>query len=412
MKRITIFSFVFLLMSAGFIFSQPAHRDTALFVAPQKGFYDSIMTSLEKYYAKKDTVKEKELILDFSKFDAPKSVDDFKQYWHNPPISQGNTGTCWCFSTTSFLESEVYRLTQRKMKFSEMFTVYWEYVEKAKGYVESRGNQEFGEGSQANAVIRAWKNHGIVPESDFTGLLKGQPFYDHSKLFAELDTYLKSVKASNAWDENTVVNTVKSILDHYMGTPPTKITVDGKEMTPMEYFKDVVKLNLDDYVALVSFADRPYYEWTEYNVPDNWWHSKAYFNVPLDVFMDAIKNSVRAGYTIEIWGDVSEPGYYGFAGMAVVPSFDIPSNYIDASARIFRFYNHTTTDDHGIHLVGYTNKDGKDWYLIKDSAAGSRNSSHPGYYFYSEDYVKLKMLGIMLPKSAIPEIAKKMQSTK
>jgi bleomycin hydrolase len=298
------------------------------------------------------------------------------------------------------------------MKFSEMFTVYWEYVEKAKGYVESRGNQEFGEGSQANAVIRAWKNHGIVPESDFTGLLKGQPFYDHSKLFAELDTYLKSVKASNAWDENTVVNTVKSILDHYMGTPPTKITVDGKEMTPMEYFKDVVKLNLDDYVALVSFADRPYYEWTEYNVPDNWWHSKAYFNVPLDVFMDAIKNSVRAGYTIEIWGDVSEPGYYGFAGMAVVPSFDIPSDYIDASARIFRFYNHTTTDDHGIHLVGYTNKDGKDWYLIKDSAAGSRNSSHPGYYFYSEDYVKLKMLGIMLPKSAIPEIAKKMQSTK
>jgi len=37
---------------------------------------------------------------------------------------------CWCFSTTSFLESEIYRLTQRKIKLSELHTVYWEYVEK------------------------------------------------------------------------------------------------------------------------------------------------------------------------------------------------------------------------------------------------------------------------------------------
>ena len=106
---------------------------------------------------------------------------------------------------------------------------------------------------------------------------------------------------------------------------------------------------------------------------------------------------------------MSEPGIDGHAGLPV-PSFDIPSQYIDANARIFRFYNHTTTDDHGIHLIGYTTKDGKDWYLIKDSGSGSRNNSiHPGYYFYSDDYVKLKMLGIMVSKSAIPEIVKRMK---
>lgn len=408
MKKITFLSFILLLLINGLAFPQTGQRDSALFFEHQKGFYDSILTTLDKFY-KKETPAEKELHPDFSKFDAPKSVDDFTKYWHNPPISQGNTGTCWCFSATSFFESEVYRLTKRELKFSEMFTVYWEYVEKAKGYVEARGSQKFGEGSQANAVTRAWKNHGIVPEEDYTGLLNGQPFHDHSKLFDEIDNYLKSVKASNAWNEDEVVNTVKSILNHYLGVPPTKITVEGKEMTPVEYYKNVVKLNLDDYVSLVSFSDRTYYEWTEYNVPDNWWHSKAYFNVPLDVFMSAIKKAVRTGNTIEMWGDDSEPGYYGFAGMAVVPSFDIPSHYIDASSRIFRFYNKTTTDDHGIHLVGYTTIDGKDWFLIKDSASGSRNNSHPGYYFYSEDYVKLKMLGIMLPKEAIPDIAAKMK---
>ena len=53
--------------------------------------------------------------------------------------------------------------------------------------------------------------------------------------------------------------------------------------------------------------------------------------------------------------------------------------------------NKTTTDDHGIHLVGYMEKDGKDWFLIKDSGAGSRNTGDKGFYFYQEDYIKLNM---------------------
>ncbi len=409
MRRITFISMVFVLSFCGISFSQVTQRDSAIIIQPKNEFFDSVLTSLQAFYHRNDTTVRKAISLDFSKYDAPKSIGDFTRYWANPSISQGNTGTCWCFSTTSFLESEVYRLTHREMKFSEMYTVYWEYVNKALGYVESRGTSRFGEGSEANAVLRVWKEHGVVPEKDYTGLLNGQPFHDHSKLFAELHSYLKSVKEANAWDPTTVENTVKSILDHYLGTPPKEVDVDGQMMTPKQYLDNVVKLNPDNYVSLVSFADRPYYTWVEYNVPDNWWHSKAYINVPLDVFMNAIKHAVRSGYTMAIYGDISEPGINGHAGIAVVPSYDIPSQYIDASARIFRFYNHTTGDDHGIHLIGYTHKDGKDWFLIKDSSSGIRNSkTHPGYFFYSEDYVRLKMLGIMLPKSAIPEIANEM----
>ncbi len=401
---------VFSLFSlCGMAFPQEAQHDTAVFVKPSNAFFDSIQTSLNKFYQRKELKARKAISVDFSQYDAPKSVSDFKQYWHNPTISQGNTGSCWDFSTTSFLESEVYRLTGRKMKFSEMYTDYWEYVRKAMGYVRTRGKSKFGPGSEANAVITDWEEYGIVPEQDYTGLLNGQPFYDETRMYDEMFSYLKSVKASNAWDPAVVKSTIESILDHYLGTPPREINVDGKEMTPKEYLKNVVKLNLNDYVSLVSFSDRPYYSWTEYNVSDNWWHSKDYFNVPLHVFMDAINHAVRTGYTMAIWGDVSEPGIYGNAGIAVIPSWDIPSQYIDANARIFRFYNHTTTDDHGMHLIGYTVKDGKTWFLIKDSDSESRNNDHPGYDFFSQDYVKLKMLGVMIPKTAIPEIVKKMK---
>jgi bleomycin hydrolase len=402
-----IFIVVAVLVSTAQLFAQPERRDKAVFKESKSEFWDSIQTTLGKFY-KKDSTANKKLRVDFSQFNPPKSVDEFTKYWHNKPISQAVSGMCWCFSTTSFFESEIFRLSKREIKLSELYTVYWEYVEKARGYVQARSNQEFGEGSESDAVIRIWKNHGIVPADAYTGLLNGQPFHDHSKMFAELDSYLKSLKTSNNWDEDAVERTVKSILNHYIGAPPEKVLVGNKEITPKEYFEKVVKLNLDEYVELVSLADRPYYTWVEYDVPDNWWHSKNYFNVPLNDFMIAVKNAIRSGYTETLGGDVSEPGIEGHAGIAVIPTFDIPPQYIDENARIFRFKNGTTGDDHGIHMVGYTQKDGTDWYLIKDSGSGSRNNSHPGYYFFHEDFVKLKMLGVMLPKSAMPDIVQKM----
>ncbi len=87
-----------------------------MFIQPKNEFFDSVLTSLNKLYKRGDTVVHKTVSMDFSRYDAPKAVDEFTQYWHNPPISQGNTGKCWCFSTTSFLKSEVYRLTKRRLK--------------------------------------------------------------------------------------------------------------------------------------------------------------------------------------------------------------------------------------------------------------------------------------------------------
>jgi len=57
--------------------------------------------------------------------------------------------------------------------------------------------------------------------------------------------------------------------------------------------------------------------------------------------------------------------------------------------------------------VGYMEKDGVDWYLIKDSAAGSRNTGDQGYYFYHKDYVKLKMMDFMVHKDAVENLLKK-----
>jgi Aminopeptidase C len=226
-------------------------------------------------------------------------------------------------------------------------------------------------------------------------------------MYKEMNEYLKSVKAANAWNEEEVASTIKSILNHYMGVPPVSITIKGEKLTPKEYLDKVLKLKLDDYVDIISVLSEPFYQKIEYKVSDNWWHSKDYYNVTLNEYMDAIKSAVRKGYTICIGGDVSEAGIESHAKVAIIPSFDIPSQYIDEYAREFRINNKTTADDHGIHLVGYVNKNNKDWYLIKDSGAGSKNKEPKGYYFFHEDYVKLKIVDFMIHKDAVKNLLEK-----
>jgi bleomycin hydrolase len=387
------------------------NKDKAMFREPKPGFFqDSILRDVHDVNARLEPKGlYKSFVVDLTSVSLPNKVDLYKnQQWHNSPVSQGNTNTCWCFSTTSFLESEVYRINKIKVKLSEMYTVYWEYVEKTRRYIQERGNSAFEEGSEANAVTRMWKKYGVVPEEAYTGLLNGRRYPTHEDMIKEMKSYLASLKANSSWDEEAAISTIKSIMNHYIGEPPTEILVNGKKITPLQYLKDVIKINPDDYVDILSYTQEPFYKQVEYKVPDNWWHSQDYYNVPLDVFMSTLKSLVRKGYTVSIGGDVSEPGFDRVTQCAVVPDFDIPSNYINDDARQFRFSNGTTTDDHGMHLIGYMEKDGKDWYLIKDSGSGSRNNDPGakefGYYFFSEDYVRLKMMDFMVHKDAVKEL--------
>ncbi len=412
MRKFIIFFLAASLFPAMQLFAQS--KDKAVFAPSQNTYYPNVIMKDVKAVQQRLHPKKvhKYFMMDQSGMKLPNKVSLYTQYWHTPTISQGNTGTCWDFSTTSFFESEEHRLYNKDVKLSEMYTVYWEYVEKAKGYVESRGTSVFDEGSEANAVPRDYKKYGIVPRSVYDGLKDGRKFYSHAQMVKEMKTYLHSVKASDAWNEDAVVATIKAIMNRYMGAPPTRFTYEGKEYTPKSFLKDYLKLNMDDYVDVLSYEQQPFWQQVEYQVPDNWWHSKAYYNVPLDVFMKILNDAITHGYTVSIGGDVSEAGFSRKTNVALIPDFDIPAAYINDNARQFRFSNHTTTDDHGMHMVGYyKDKDGQMWYLIKDSSSGSRNvdpnSPEFGYYFFSTPYVKLKMMDFMVHKDMLKKYMKK-----
>lgn len=399
-----------------FALSVTAQNDEGKFITPDRTksyYFSTILKSIKAYQASKNDEERKKFVMDMSGKAFPTNIEAYRSIWHNKPVSQGRTGSCWCFSTISMLESDIYRQYNKKVKLSEMYIVYWEYVEKARGFVQSRGKSYFEEGSESNAVMRMMDIYGLVPLDVYTGLKKGQTFHDHSNLFSEMDTYLQNVKATAAWNEKQVIETIHSILNHHLGTPPEEFTVDGKEYTPKSYMLNYLKIKADDYVDILSYMQQPYNQQVEYEVPDNWWHSKEYYNVELDVFMRALKKAIADGYSVTIGGDVSESSFSREHQVAVVPSYDIPSKYINENARQFRFSNGTTTDDHGMHIVGMKETKDGNWFLVKDSGSGSRNAGKDseifGYYFFHEDYIKLKMMDFAVHKEAVQDVIKMME---
>jgi C1A family cysteine protease len=85
-----------------------------------------------------------------------------------PVKNQYRTGTCWCFATISFLESELLRTGKGEFDLSEMFVVRNTYPEKAKN---SGGTDRKNEGyvymSQAYVRLKTTAilvNKAAIPE--------------------------------------------------------------------------------------------------------------------------------------------------------------------------------------------------------------------------------------------------------
>jgi bleomycin hydrolase len=362
----------------------------------------------EAVYVKRTAGGAEETILamDFGKVARPEGLGEFTRLFHLPPVRQGKTGTCWSFAATSLLESELRRQGKAEVKLSEVYTAYWEYVEKARRFIREKGNSFLGQGSEPNSALERARQYGLVREEDYPGLSAGRTEHDHSRLFKEFRDYMEGLQARGEWDEPKAVAGVRAILDRHLGRPPEKITVEGRSLTPRQYLEDELGLHPEDYVSFTSFSYLPFYTKGEYKVPDNWWHSPDYLNLPLHEFSVTLLKAMRRGYSAALSVDFTEPGYNGETGIAVVPTFDLPRNFIDQSSREFRFVSGSSTDDHSVHCVGY--KEGREiWYLIKDSWENAYWSGHKGYYFYRDDYIRLKCLMFTVHKDAVKEVLAK-----
>ena len=325
-----------------------------------------------------------------------------KEIKHLPVISQGNTGTCWSFATTSFLESEIIRKGFVETDLSEMYFVYFGYINKAKQFLMYQGNNNFGQGGQAHDVFNVVLEKGIVPFDEFQGeKIDGK--YMHRNLVKDLEAEL-TVLNKNGEDFNVEdLKTYDSILNSQIGKVPQKIKTTERKYSPEEFVKNF-ELNPDDYIELSSYNHHPFYKQFVLEVPDNWAH-ELYYNLPIDELMEVMYNALDNGYSVCWDGDTSEKTFTHKKGKADLPEKQIGK--VDQKLRQETFLNRTTTDDHLMHIVGHSKDSvGRKYFYTKNSW-GAESNNYGGYLHMSDDYVQLKTVAILVHKDAIPKNIRK-----
>ena len=353
--------------------------------------------------------------------------------------NQNRSGTCWCFSALSFLESEVIKAKNLKAEaypdFSEMFVVRHSYHDRALKFVRLNGYLNMAAGSGFGDVLEVIRDYGLMPQSAYSGMNYGYDLPVQGELDAVLKGYVQAVvknpnrKLTPVWPKG-----FDGILDAYLGELPETFVENGVTYTAMSY-RDAMGINPDDYVNISSYTHHPFYSQFAIEVEDNWRWGLCY-NLPLDEFMAIIDNAVENGYTVLWGGDVSEPGFTR-DGLAVLldteakattgsdqerwvgkpedkpaaadEKKELPKELnVTQEIRQQMFDEKTSTDDHGMHLYG-TAKDqnGTKYYLIKNSWGVT--GAYKGTWYMSENFVKGKTLNFVVNKKALPkDIAKKL----
>ena len=364
---------------------------------------------------------------------------DIKVIPHTSVKDQNKSGTCWCFSGTSFIEDEILRQGGDSLDLGEMFTVRQCYLDKAIRYIRLYGQTNFAAGGSALDVPYVWKRYGAMPEEVYSGLQYGEEKHVHGELDAALKAYLDAIKAnpnkklSTAW-----LKGVEGILDAYLGEVPETFTYRGKTYTPRSYAESL-PVNIDDYVSITSFTHHPFYGEFAVEVPDNWIWEKS-LNLPMEEMKAVVDNAIEKGYPVVWAADVSEGGFKWKDGYAVMPKekkeadlegtelsrwvtlsdkerqesrFDftspVPEMEITQEIRQQMFDNQETTDDHGMEIVGTaTDRNGTRYYKVKNS--WDTNQVYGGYFYVSEPYFYAKTIDILVHKDAIPkDIARKIK---
>ena len=362
-------------------------------------------------------------------------ITDDVEVPHTIVQNQASSGTCWCFAGTGFVEAEILRKYDVKLNLSEMYFVRWAYAKKFDRFVQMHGVTNLSCGGEVIDVLYALTDAGMITDEAYPGFMEGFARHNHGELQKAIEGYAKTVtqKSSGRILYETYPKALKGILDAYLGEVPEEFEYNGAKYNPKS-FAEKYALDFNEYVQFASFTDKEMYQPFNIMIPDNWTNTPSY-NMPFDEMMAELDNALNNGYTVGWAQDVSDKGFSRKAGVAIVPTDDvnairesnpkafkkmtdaevlekqytfeyvIPEKEVTEEMHQTAYNDWSTGDDHSMLIVGIArDQNGTKYYKVKNS--WGETGPYAGYWYCSEQFVKLHTVFFTVNKAAFSDAMK------
>ncbi len=407
------------------------------------GEQKAIMNALAKYRIKDLAVDRETYIKQDELFSKKLDVKGI--------TNQQSTGRCWLFAGLNIFRPRIineYKL--ENFEFSHSYLSFYDKLEKANLFinqiiewkdkdVESREidwllDNTTGDGGQWNMVMDLIDKYGLVPmyampetytsshTGDLTYLMKKKLYQTASKIFEA-----NKVKKTTTEDyENIRLNAMQDIyklLAMTFGIPPKNfvwkyenedgdVTID-KKYTPKSFAKKIVKVDIDNYVYILSNPLEKYYQTYKIEYDRNMFEKENMFvlNLPTSDMKKLATTQIMDDTPVWFGCDVGKE--YDSDGFMIRGIKDYESLFginFDLSRKEQVLYNQSVPT-HAMVFVGVDIKDGKPQKWLVENSWGE-DRGHDGYFTLGNDWFDKYMYAVIIEKKHLSKKMLKALKTK
>lgn len=360
--------------------------------------------------------------------------------------NQKQSGRCWMFAALNLMEYKLCRKYNLKgFELSKNYTLFFDKLERCNYFLDSiiRTLDEdldgrlvshiltdpMGDGGQWDMIKNIIKKYGLVPSYAMKESVNSSATANLNNCLTKiLRMYAKNLRDS--YKEEKDLEKLKKMQEEYMkkifdvlsislGTPPEKFDfevrnedeefISDKNLTPQEFLKKHVEVNLDDYISLINAPtkDKPYFKSYTVDFLGNVMEldKVRYVNVPVEVMKDGILKQLKDGEPVWFGCDVAQFFYRKGANLdlSTLKIFDLLNVEYDLSKEERLDYKESLMT-HAMVFVGCDyDEENKKINRYKVENSWGKDAGDRGYLVMSDEWFDEYMYQALINKKYLDE---------
>jgi len=357
---------------------------------------------------------------------------------------QKSSGRCWLFAGLNVLRPRVIKKFKLSdFEFSQSYLFFWDKMEKANFFLEyvihnldrDPIDREFSEiinevvsdGGYWQYVVELVSKYGVVPKDAMPETYNSSNSWAMAAaLREELRTAAVGMRKMAQAGADTltlrdqkfiVLKNVYKILVLNLSEPPREFVwryedkdgkiSEGRNYTPQAFYKDVIGVNLREYVSLMDYSGKEYNKLYQLDNIRNVYDAAdpVSANLPMSEIKKMVQRSILDNEPVWFASDIGKEAY-GDKGILSSRIYDYrkiyPSDMIMDKAERIQYLQ--SASNHAMVITAVDIQDGKPVKWLVENSHG-KESGHDGFYtMYNDWFDDYSYEAIVNVKYLTPEI--------